>query len=155
MYHLNTFKRRSFGNHFNEMFSTNQNIYQRNLIWWSCSSYHVQMPYPGHVTVPSLPILDVALELAGPLPGVLRPGLADGQSALVIIVVSLNSETQSGPLCHSSVSSLVVKLWTRIFGKLLFRLEDVLEDSQFFKSTLLLNIVPGSEKSMFWIDLQW
>ena len=47
------------------------------------------MPYPGHVTVPSLPILDVALELAGPLPSILRPGLADGQSALVIIVVSL------------------------------------------------------------------
>ena len=48
-----------------------------------------QMPYPGHVTVPSLPILDVALELAGPLPSILRPGLTDGQSALIIIVVSL------------------------------------------------------------------
>ena len=58
------------------------------------------MPYPGHVTVPSLPILDVALELAGPLPGVLRLGLADGQPALVIVVDSLNRETtQSGPLC--------------------------------------------------------
>ena len=59
----------------------------------------VQMPYPGHQTVPSPPILDVALELAGPLPSILRPGLADGQPALVIIVDSLNSETQSGPLC--------------------------------------------------------
>ena len=66
------------------------------------------MTHPGHHTVPSLPILDVALELAGPLPGVLGPGLADAQPALVIIVVSLNSDTQSGPLCHSSVSSLVV-----------------------------------------------
>ena len=47
------------------------------------------MPYPGHHTVPSLPILDVALELAGPLPSILRPGLADAQSALIIIVVSL------------------------------------------------------------------
>ena len=62
----------------------------------------IQMTHPGHHTVPSLPILDVALELAGPLPGVLCLGLADGQPALVIVVDSLNRETSQsgpGPLC--------------------------------------------------------
>ena len=69
------------------------------------------MPYPGHHTVPSPPILDVALELAGPLPGILRLGLADGQSALVFIVDSLNSENNpSGPLCilHSSWNMWII-----------------------------------------------
>ena len=74
-----------------------------------------QLPYPGHVTVPSLPILDVALELAGPLPGVLRPSLADGQPALVIIVDSLNSETQSGPLC-SPFLGLVIRTYRELLS---------------------------------------
>ena len=78
------------------------------------------MTHPGHHTVPSLPILDVALELAGPLPGVLRPGLADAQPALVLIVVSLNIETQSGPLC-----SPFLGLVTRTYRELLSTAEVV------------------------------
>ena len=73
------------------------------------------MTHPGHHTVPSLPILDVALELAGPLPGVLRPGLADAQPTLVFIVVSLNRDTQSGPLC-SPFLGLVIRTYRELLS---------------------------------------